>query len=261
MTSNEEYLAAELAKTRNALSDLEREYAEYCYVVSHDFNAPFRHIDGFSKLIMDRHGASFDEKTRQHFNYIQKAAEQCQAMITSLLAFSRLNTLAALFEPVDCQQLLKGVCERVAMKHPYQEPEIIYKDLPSIEGDKRQLEQLFTQLLENAVAFQPPGQQPKISIEATQQKDAWQFIVRDNGIGIEPKMQDKIFMPLRRAVDADSYKGQGMGLALAQKIVKRHGGTIWVESTPGEGSSFFFTLVPQSAEGATSPATRAGMSA
>lgn len=233
----------EVEKLQRELEGLKKEYQEFAYVVSHDFNAPFRQIEGFATLIAERNADQFDEKTRKHFDLIMKGTAKCQKMLGSLLAFSRLNTMAAPFDEVDCNTVFEEAKQPLAKLIEESNAQINCDTLPSLEGDKSQLRQLFYQLLKNALQYQKPGAQPVINISVQSSPEVHTFKMIDNGIDIPEKQLNKVFVVLRRAIDDDeAYPGEGMGLAIARKIVHRHGREIAISSTENEGTIVTFSL-------------------
>jgi len=241
-------LKAELARTQAELEAIQKEYQEFAYICSHDFKAPFRQIEGFSKLIFDRHVDAFDAKTRKHLGLVIKGTEKCQHMISALLEYSRLNTLAAPFEAVDCEVVLNEQTRLLGRLIGSTGAKVIFNKPPVIQGDPTQIGQLFYHLLKNALMYHREQTPPKVSIVATHETDRWAFRITDNGIGIPEKQLHKIFTVFRRAVNDEQYPGEGMGLAIAKKIVERHGGKLWIESSESKGTSVYFTIADTVAE-------------
>ena len=231
-----------LADTEKALADLKAEYEEYCYVVSHDFSAPMRQIEGFARLILDRNADGFDEKTRKHMEFVLLGAERGKGLLSALLEYSRLNTQAEDFDTVDLMQALEVAQNRLARQITMSGAEIEVSTLPKVTGDASQLAQVFYHLLDNALKFQPEGQKPVISIAAETSGDEVVVTIADNGIGIEEKQLERVLIPLRRAVGDDEYPGLGIGLAIVRKIIRRHGGELRITSEYGKSTQVQFTL-------------------
>ena len=237
-----ESLKQKLADTQKALDELQAEYQEFAYVVSHDFSAPFRQIEGFAKMISQRNEDGFDEKTKKQFEFITQGTEKCQRLIESLLEYSRLNTLSELFEDIDCNEIMSDVTSRLARKIKESNAKINYSNLPQIMGDYRQISTLFYHLIDNSIKFQTGDSTPIIHIDAKDKDTNWQFEIKDNGIGIDAKHFNKVFVILRRAVREIDYAGEGMGLALARKIIQSHNGKIWISEDTEDGTSICFTI-------------------
>ena len=236
-------LEKELAAARAELEELRKEYNEYCYVVSHDFSAPFRQIESFVELLDQRISDKLEDKERDYIQFVKKGARQCQDMINALLEYSRLNTLAQLFEPkVSLNDVMGDVTHRLAALLHDSKAKLELPELPEITGDKRQLEQFFYHLLRNAILYQPANHIPEVKLTIDEQPDFWIFTLQDNGIGIPAIFLNKAFVPLRRGTRDTNYPGQGMGLTIARKIIRRHGGDISLQSEEGVGTTVRFTL-------------------
>lgn len=235
-------LEEQLKQTRHKLQELQEEYQQFAYVVSHDFNAPFRQIEELTKLVVKHHANEFDEKTNKHFYLIAKGTQKCQALLDTLLKFSRVNTRAQAFETVDCNEVVTDVQKKLTATIYECDANIICEELPAIYGDRHQIFQLFYQILKNALIYREPETRPQIAITVAPENHSWQFCVKDNGIGIGEKMIPRAFTILSRAVHDSEYPGEGAGLAIAKKIVQRHHGEIWIHSTEGFGTKVYFRI-------------------
>ncbi len=222
--------------------DLAQEFRDYAYIVSHDLGAPARLMVEFARLLGERQSAFADEEDRALLNEIIGNGERLKAMMQGLLAFSRLNTLAAPHMPVDTQKIAEHCRMLVQDKLTHMGGRLEVGTLPKLMADADQILQLFNFLIGNAVKFHMPGVPPVIKLTAERTGDHWTFTVRDNGIGIEADYREKVFKPFGRLHGDGAYPGPGMGLALARKIVALHGGQIWVAETPGTGTTVKFTL-------------------
>lgn len=234
-----------LAKAQEELNVLKAEYEEYAYVVSHDLIAPLRQIEGFSNIIYAKHADQFDDKTKRHFDLIVSGAEKGKDILDALLDYSKLNTPAKPFSPVDSKQIIDGVTNKLTSMIEESSADISCVDTPLVIGDSAQLHQVFYHLIHNALHYQYPGKSPTVSIDARETEDHWQFCINDNGIGIPDHLTEKVFTILRRAVTDKEYSGIGMGLAIAKKIVQCHGGRLWVVTKKNAGSSFYFTIAKE----------------
>ena len=226
--------AAELARS-NA------ELAQFAYVASHDLQEPLRMVASYTQLLAKRYGDKLDPDARDFIGYAVDGATRMQALIAELLNYSRVGTHGKAFQPSNCESILERVLAVLKLAVSESGTVVSHDPLPTVMGDEMQLTQLFQNLLANALKFR--GQTPpRIHVSAERKENAWQFFVRDNGIGIAPEYAERIFMIFQRLHSRSEYPGTGIGLAICKKIVERHGGRIWVQSQPGSGATFFFTI-------------------
>ena len=225
--------ARELARSN---SDLE----QFAYVASHDLQEPLRMVANFTQLLADRYKDQVGEEGAEFIGYAVDGATRMQRLIEDLLTFSRVGTRGKGFEPADCNELLGRAVGNLRMAIEESGAFVGHDELPTVRADASQLTQLFQNLLGNALKFRAGS--PRILVSARKRGSEWVFSVRDNGIGIDPKFRDRIFVIFQRLHGRGEYPGTGIGLAVCKKIVERHGGKIWVESEPGKGATFFFTL-------------------
>ncbi len=231
---------AELKRTSAELARSNTDLQQFAYVASHDLTEPLRMVVSYLQLVKG-HDQQLDSEGREFIGYAMDGAARMQALIQDLLAYARVDVRGNAFEPIEADNALRAALAN--LKVPLEETHagIEREPLPRVRADAVQLTQVFQNLIGNAVKFR--GQTPlRIEIGARRQGDEWIFHVRDNGIGIEPKHFDRVFALFQRLHTRREYPGTGMGLAICKKIVERHGGRIWVESTPGKGAAFFFTL-------------------
>ena len=209
-------------------------------------------IASFTQLLARRYQDKLDAEGREFIGYAVDGAVRMQQLIHELLAFSRLGTAAKVFEPVDCERVLHDALGHLKVALEETAAKITHDPLPTLQGDAVQLMQLFQNLLANAIKFRGPAP-PGIHVSVLRRsaagpaapgpdQEGWVFCVKDNGIGIEPKYFERIFVIFARLHSREEYPGTGIGLAVCKKIVERHGGRIWVESQPGQGSRFYFSL-------------------
>lgn len=222
-----------------------KEFNSFTYIISHDLNAPLRAIVEFSKLLTLEHGSKLDEEGNQYIDIIRQSGEKLQSMVGGLLEYSRLNTALQPFRSVDCAHIVASCRTQIQEKLEATGGTLECGELPCVSADAAQLEKLFLALLDNAVKFCAPDRPPLIHITAELHAGVWKFTVKDNGIGIEEEFQPSVFLVFKKLHRDDEYPGIGMGLAMAKKIVEIHGGRISVESVPGQGSTFAFTLPQQ----------------
>jgi light-regulated signal transduction histidine kinase (bacteriophytochrome) len=227
--------AAEELKRSNL--DLE----QFGYVASHDLQEPLRAVAGYVRLLEYRFPEKVDDKTREYIAGASEGATRMERLITDLLAYSRLSTEGRTFVPTDLGALLKDTLRNMQFSIHTAKAAVTSDPLPTLPVDGPQIVQLFQNLIANALKFH--GEEPpKIHIGAQAEEGRWVLWVQDNGIGIDPRYAERVFQVFQRLHTRKSYPGTGIGLAICKKIVERHGGKIWVESRPGQGSTFFFSL-------------------
>jgi signal transduction histidine kinase len=240
---------------RDANASLLRSNAElerFAYVASHDLQEPLRTIASFTELLNRRYGDALDEPGRKYLSLVTRGAERMKVLIDDLLVFSRLNAVREPLGPVALDGPLREALERLHAAIESSGARVVFGTLPAVHGHPTELAQVFQNLVGNAVKFRRDGVPPVVEIEARPDGTLWHLTVRDNGIGIEPAYHERIFGIFQRLHTRDRYEGAGMGLAIVRKIVERHGGRVWVESTPGEGTTFHVVL--HDARQASSPA-------
>ncbi len=229
---------------RRYASELERsnqELQDFAYAVSHDLQEPLRMVISYLQLLERRYKGQLDASADDFIAFAVDGALRMQTMIKDLLAYSRVDVRGKEFVPVDCEQILADVLNNLQLTIVESQAIVSHDPLPTVSGDPVQLTQLLQNLVGNAIKFH--GQEPpRVHISAERDQDAWRFSVRDNGIGIDPRHFQRIFMVFQRLHTREEYEGTGIGLALCKRIVERHGGRIWVESIPAQGATFFFTI-------------------
>jgi light-regulated signal transduction histidine kinase (bacteriophytochrome) len=225
--------------------ELERSNAEleqFAYVASHDLREPLRMVASYTELLAERYRGQLDERADKYIGYIVDGARRMQQLVADLLALSRVGTQGKPLEPVDASRVVGNVLRSMHGVISDTGAEVDAQALPIVKADEIQLGQLFQNLVANAIKFRAPERQPRIAIRAHRRNNWWEFSVADNGIGIESEYAERIFQMFQRLHGRGQYEGNGIGLAIAKKIVERHGGRIWFESKPGEGTVFRFTL-------------------
>ncbi|MGE5621239.1 MAG: ATP-binding protein [archaeon] len=229
---------------KKAMAELERsnkELEQFAYVASHDLQEPLRMVSNYTQLLSKRYGAKLDAEADIMINFAVDGARRMQMLIQDLLTFSRVMTKGMPLADVDLNGVLASVEKNLQMTLKETGADIDSCTLPVVKADPVQMSQLFQNLISNAIKFRS-DRKPVIKIDVEEKKDDWIFSISDNGIGIEPQFQERIFVIFQRLHDMSAYPGTGIGLAICKKIVERHRGRIWVESTMGEGSTFYFTL-------------------
>ena len=217
------------------------ELEQFAYVASHDLQEPLRMVTNYLQLLRQRYQGKLDSNADEFIAFALDGAERMQALILGLLSYSRVGTQGKPFEPISGNQILERALANLQLALTESGATIEHDSLPVIHGDAVQLTQLFQNLISNAVKFRGP-EPPKIQIRVERKGAEWLFTVRDNGIGIAPKDFERIFILFQRLHSRQKYPGTGIGLSFCKKIVERHGGQIWLESEPGKGTAFFFTL-------------------
>jgi signal transduction histidine kinase len=238
----------ERKRTNEALhaltEDLRRSNAEleqFAYVASHDLQEPLRMISSYVQLLGRRYQGKLDSDADEFINFAVDGAKRMQNLINDLLEYSRVGTRGNPLTPVSAEGLLKVALTNLQFLIEDSGASITHEPLPVIKGDPSQLVMVFQNLLGNAIKFRG-SKAPCIHIGAQRQENEWVFSVRDNGIGIDPKFAERIFVIFQRLNDRAAYPGTGIGLAICKRVIQRHGGRIWVESTPDEGATFYFIL-------------------
>uniref|UniRef100_UPI001081AD98 PAS domain-containing sensor histidine kinase n=1 Tax=Halostella pelagica TaxID=2583824 RepID=UPI001081AD98 len=214
---------------------------QFAYAASHDLEEPLRMVTSYLQLLEQRYADELDEDAEEFIEFAVDGADRMRNMIEGLLAYSRVETQGKPLESTDLDEVLTEVCDNLQVKIAETDTEIMSESLPQVEGDIAQLRQVFQNLLDNAIEYSGDDR-PRIRVEAERDGEEWIVSVSDEGIGIDPDDTDRVFEVFQRLHTYDEYEGTGIGLALSQRIIERHGGEIWVDSEPGDGSTFYFTL-------------------
>ena len=243
----EKILLRQSEELRRSNAELE----QFAYVASHDLQEPLRMVASYMQLLAERYQGRLDAKADKYIGYAVDGARRMQTLINDLLALSRVNSRGAEFEETDCNAIIRRVLHDLHMRISESDASIEWENMPKVWADQAQLAQVFQNLIGNALKFRGE-QKPWVRITASQERDHWLFALQDNGIGIAPEHTEQIFVLFQRLHSRHKYEGTGIGLAICKKIIERHGGKIWVESEPGKGSTFKFTL-PVTAASFTKP--------
>ncbi len=247
----ERQLTEQAAELRRSNEELE----QFAYVASHDLKEPLRMVTSYVQLLARRYAGKLDADADEFIGFATEGATRMRTLIDDLLKYSRVGTRGTEFAPIDCGKVLNVISANLEVAIAESGAELRIDPLPTIIADERQFEQLFQNLLANAIKFRGESN-PVVHVSARHFDDltttplhngghshpGWMFSVRDNGIGIDPQFASKIFLIFQRLHQRNEYPGTGIGLAVCKKIVERHGGRINVDSKPGEGATFRFTI-------------------
>jgi PAS domain S-box-containing protein len=241
-------IESELARVHAELVRSNAELAQFAYVASHDLQEPLRMITGYLQLLQRRYQDHLDDEAQEFIRYAVDGATRMKGLIQDLLRLSRAGTKALQVREVEAASICRSACANLHVAIEESGAEVIIEDLPAITADSGLLTQVFQNIIGNALKFHAKDVRPRIAVSAQAQGDGWTFSIQDNGIGIEPKYTQRIFRIFERLHGADEYGGSGVGLAISQRIIERHGGRIWLESERGKGSTFFFSIPIHSAK-------------
>jgi light-regulated signal transduction histidine kinase (bacteriophytochrome) len=219
---------------------VEEERRRFASIASHDLSEPLRTIHGFASLLQRRYEGQLDDTADVYLRHILDGTRRMQRLIDGLLAYGRIGREGTAFEAVALDGVLRRVVEDLDARVEETHATIIVDDLPEVEGDRTQLEQLFQNLLLNALKFHG-DQPPHVEIGAERGEGEWRFSVADRGVGVPASEREAIFAMFTRGGVGDE-RGAGIGLAVAERVVANHGGRIWVDENPRGGSVFRFTL-------------------
>lgn len=217
------------------------ELEQFAYVASHDLREPLRIIAGYLGILERRYGQQLPAEAKKFIEAAVEGAARMEKLISHMLEYSRVGTHAGDLLPIESEEAFQTAVRNVTLVVREANAEITHGPLPVVVADRAQLVQLFQNFLSNALKFRG-STPPKVKVEATRRGTEWEFTIQDNGIGIDEKDFERVFELFQRLHSAQEYSGSGIGLAIAKKIVERHGGKVWVESKLGEGSTFHFTL-------------------
>ena len=226
--------AAELERTN-------RELDRFAAVASHDLQEPLRKISAFASLIKRRHQGTLDAETDRSLEFLVDAAGRMRRLIDDLLSYSRASKRPLVVNAVDMDAVMKDILAELELMADDAAAKIEVSSLPVVDGDPTLLRLLMQNLVSNALKYRK-GKGVSVSISAVREDNSWKFTVADDGIGFDPRFSEKVFAPFQRLHGREEYEGTGIGLAICQQAVERHGGHIWVETAPGKGSRFHFTL-------------------
>jgi signal transduction histidine kinase len=230
-----------LRKKTEELVRSNEDLQQFAYVSSHDLQEPLRMVTSYVQLLAKRYQGKLDPDADEFIEFAVDGATRMRRLINDLLTYSRVGTRGNELAPIDSEAVFKQSLSNLRVAIEEKGATVTHEPLPTVMADDMQLGQLFQNLVGNAIKFHQE-EAPQVYISAHQSNGEWVFSVRDNGIGIDPKFKESIFVIFQRLHGKDKYPGTGIGLAVCKKIVERHGGRIWVESEVGQGATFYFTL-------------------
>ncbi len=238
-------LNADLEKSIRELAISNQELEQFAYVASHDLQEPLRMVTSFLSRLEKRYGDMIDEKGKKYIHFAVDGTKRMRQIILDLLEFSRVGRMEESREEVDLDELIREILSLYQKQIEEKNATIEFGGLPKLVAFRTPLRQVFQNLISNSLKYHRIEFPPVIQIACTETPEHWQFSVQDNGIGIDAEYFDKIFIIFQRLHNKDEYSGTGIGLAITKKIIENQGGNIWLESTEGEGTCFYFTIPKQ----------------
>ncbi len=238
------WICRDTSISRRLLEELERsnkDLQQFAYVASHDLQEPVRAVIGCLQLLEGSLGAALNERSTQFLSEASNGATRMQALINDLLSYAQVHTKAADLVATDLSTVLSEVIQNLQASINSVNAKVFCEQLPVIEVDRSQMRRVFQNLIENAIKYRSAAT-PEISVSATKRSGEWVFCIADNGIGLDMQFAERIFDIFQRLHPRSKYQGTGIGLSICKRIVERHGGRVWVDSEPGSGSKFFFSL-------------------
>ncbi|MBQ4820298.1 PAS domain-containing sensor histidine kinase [Aquimarina sp. MMG016] len=229
------------AKYTKKLENKNKELEQFTFIASHDLQEPLKSITGLTEILTEEYSNILDDEGRESFAFLNESTERMKQLITALLDYSRLGQKSEI-EDINCNDILDNVIKDLASSISEANVKFEIDSLPLIKGYKTELRLLFQNLISNAIKFRKIDSPTLIKISSENQKKMWQFKIQDNGIGIDMKFTNKIFTIFQQLNSKEEYPGSGIGLSHCKKIIDLHDGDIWVESEPGKGSIFYFTI-------------------
>jgi len=232
----------ELSVSNEELIRSNKELEAFAYIASHDLQEPLRMVTSYVQLIQQSFKSGDFSETDDYIDTSINAVNRMKALINDLLDYSRIRSKPMDLKKNPLEQILQGAIRNLEVRIRESNAQITHDPLPTLKVDASQMNQLFQNLLSNALKFHSKERSSQIHISAKNGNDFWTVCVQDNGIGIEPKYHDRIFQIFQRLHSREKYEGTGIGLAICKLVAERHGGDLWVKSEPGKGSRFYFTI-------------------
>ncbi len=235
----------DIDEQKHVQEDLQRanyDLEQFAFSASHDLQEPLRSIKIYSELLSRRHGHLIDEDAKTFLGFVKDGATRMEMLVRDLLSYTKASSVEYKAENVDANQVLRAVLANLAGAISEAGATVTSESLPTLSMHDLHLQQLFQNIIGNAIKYRSPDRSPAVQVSAGRKNGLWTFAIADNGIGIEPQYKENIFGLFKRLHTVDQYSGTGIGLAICRRIVERYGGRIWVESVPGKGSTFRFTI-------------------
>lgn len=242
-TSERRLVEERMRQQTEELGRSNRELEEFAYVASHDLQEPLQLVSNHIQLLARRYQSDLDQDANEFIDYAMEGTNRLKSLISDLLAYSKIGTTGREFAPVEMEMLFARLMETFQPIIDECKGLISHDPLPVVLGNEEQMVQLLHNLIDNSIKFHG-NEPPRIHVGARQMSERWLLFVRDNGIGIDPQYTEKVFVIFQRLHSREEYPGTGVGLAICRKIIERHSGHIWVDSEPGKGATFYFTLQP-----------------
>ena len=233
---------SKVAEVNQQLETVNKELEAFTYSVSHDLRAPLRHVDGFSKILLEEDSAGLTEDSKRHLSRIREGTKQMGQLVDDLLNLARVGRKEVTLQVTGLGSLAQEAAEEVKRENPARQIEWKLEPLPFVECDHGLIKQVFINLLSNAAKYTRPRPQARIEIGAYQENNKSVIFVRDNGVGFSMKYADKLFGVFQRLHRTEDFEGTGIGLATVQRILHKHGGHAWAEAELDKGATFYFTL-------------------
>jgi light-regulated signal transduction histidine kinase (bacteriophytochrome) len=245
---NAEALETGVRERTAALEAANKELESFSYSVSHDLRSPLRAIDGFSRMLLEDHAATLDAEGRRLLGVIRDNSRKMDELIDDLLEYSRLGRKPLEAAAIDMKRLVEEVLAQLPAGDG-SAPRLELGELPPARGDRTLLKQAWTNLLANAIKFSGKREQPLIAVSGREDGAQCVYCVKDNGAGFDMRYQGKLFSVFQRLHGEDEFEGTGVGLAIVQRVIARHGGRVWAEGAVDAGAAFFFSLPKASPDG------------
>jgi light-regulated signal transduction histidine kinase (bacteriophytochrome) len=239
-------LEQEIKQHSVALEAANKELEAFSYSVAHDLRAPLRAIDGFSRILLEEHAPTLTPEAQHYLNVVRKNSQRMGLLIDDLLAFSRLSRQPLNKQPVKPADLVRQSVDELRAEQQGRRVEIAIGDLPACRADPALLKHVWMNLMSNALKYTRKREAAVIEVGSREQAGASVYFVKDNGVGFDMQYADKLFGVFQRLHRPEDYEGTGVGLAIVQRVIHRHGGRVWAEAAVNQGATFYFTV-----EGAT----------